>query len=84
MREKQWDGFSYCSTHSCRLGCENYKVNIFEHLAAHKPKTVIQIKDHHNWHKEVLLQHSPLSMLGSARVSSPIKMPPGNLPIPAR
>lgn len=42
----------------------NYKVNIFEHLATHKPKTVIQTKDHHKGHKEVLLQHSPLSILG--------------------
>lgn len=82
MRERQWDGFSYCSTHSCRLRCKNYKVNIIEHLAAHKPKTVIQIKDQHNWHKEVLLQHSPLSMLGSTLVSSLIRLPPGCLWIP--
>lgn len=59
----------------------NYKVNIFEHLATHKPKTVIQTKDHHKGHKEVLLQHSPLSILGLTHVSSPIRLPPGYLRI---
>lgn len=78
MRESQRDGVSYSSTHSCKLGCDNYEVSIFEHLL----ETVIQIKGHHSWHKEVVLQHSPLSILGSTHGSSPIRLVPGYLQIP--